>query len=721
MLTQAPLPGWLNLYRAMLRRPLSDAVLAGPWHREDEVAGWLSRSAWSLALIALWRQSRAPALPLTVWLPDYFCNSSLLALRQTGAKLVFYPLTAELLPDMPACRLLADANKPDLFVLVHYFGQPTRTAAARDFCGHHSAWLIEDAAHALRPVDGVGDSGDFVMYSPHKNLPMPDGAVLVVRPNGPASFAASGLASFGLPMHWAGQLRNLQQRMGGAVSNVRAQPYVWLAKRVLQKLGLRTLRRVKLPFAEPLDLGESVTPLITPTYSDLAKRLLTGLISGLGDVTRQRQRHQLLWDASLVSERPQFSDAVSVSAAERSINRAWTPYLGAYRFDDAATAQFRFDQWQQAGLPVTTWPDLPPEVMKNPQDHANALHVRHTRFYLPVHQSLSARGMLKQRHPEKSGSAEAGLRLVWGGVPRSQWQQWVTQIGQSNLLQSWAYGVAKSDKAGWQVRHGVFYRANEPFAMVQVLQKRVAGVVLVSRINRGPLFFSLPEAQEARAVWAQLGSLGSLWRGKVLAAAPALGLTGSNLRMMDDLGYRQFSPKAWESVWVDLRISLASLRQKLDGKWRNVLAFSEKADLKLEAGGDDQLFDWMMARYRELMRDKNFSGMPVDLLLALRKQLPAESRLIVMRAVHDAQAVAGICLVCHGSAATYLLGWNGPEGRKLKANQYLLWQAVVYLKQAGLDWFDLGGLDEDHTPGIAAFKLGLRGERYELVGEYWKW
>jgi hypothetical protein len=33
----------------------------------------------------------------------------------------------------------------------------------------------------------------------------------------------------------------------------------------------------------------------------------------------------------------------------------------------------------------------------------------------------------------------------------------------------------------------------------------------------------------------------------------------------------------------------------------------------------------------------------------------------------------------------------------------------------------LGGIDEELTPGISAFKLGLGGEQYELVGEYWKW
>jgi lipid II:glycine glycyltransferase (peptidoglycan interpeptide bridge formation enzyme) len=73
------------------------------------------------------------------------------------------------------------------------------------------------------------------------------------------------------------------------------------------------------------------------------------------------------------------------------------------------------------------------------------------------------------------------------------------------------------------------------------------------------------------------------------------------------------------------------------------------------------------------------------------------------------------------SGSDLLAGWNGPEGRTLKANQYLLWQAIAHLKQRGLRWFDLGGFNEERNPGIAAFRLGLHGERYESVGEFWKW
>ena len=39
MLTQAPLPGWAALFRALLCCPRSDGDLAALWHRDGEVAG----------------------------------------------------------------------------------------------------------------------------------------------------------------------------------------------------------------------------------------------------------------------------------------------------------------------------------------------------------------------------------------------------------------------------------------------------------------------------------------------------------------------------------------------------------------------------------------------------------------------------------------------------------------------------------------------------------
>ena len=87
----------------------------------------------------------------------------------------------------------------------------------------------------------------------------------------------------------------------------------------------------------------------------------------------------------------------------------------------------------------------------------------------------------------------------------------------------------------------------------------------------------------------------------------------------------------------------------------------------------------------------------------------------------DGEPVAGVYLAFHGSAATYLLGWSGNQGRRSRASHYLLWHSIEYLKQLGLLGFDLGGIDASANPGIARFKLGIGGERYELVGEYCRW
>jgi dTDP-4-amino-4,6-dideoxygalactose transaminase len=53
-----------------------------------------------------------------------------------------------------------------------------------DLSKEYGAWFVEDCAHCLKAVSGVGEFGDFVLYSPHKLLAIPDGGLLVVRKEG---------------------------------------------------------------------------------------------------------------------------------------------------------------------------------------------------------------------------------------------------------------------------------------------------------------------------------------------------------------------------------------------------------------------------------------------------------------------------------------------------------------------------------------------------------
>lgn len=386
MLTLAPLPAWSNLIGALRPGARGSKELASVWHRDGEVAGWLSRSAWSLALIAQWRKLRHQGRDTRVWIPDFFCNGALLPLRHTGVKLVFYPVDENIAPDEKACRILADTDPPDVFLLVHYFGRPRPSGTAIEICAGAGAWLVEDAAHVLRPIEAVGCDGDFVLYSPHKLLPVPDGAVLVVRSTGPSRLNTSEIRTFGSPESWPGSLAELTSRLGIQTGNGRRLAGIWLFKRMLQKLGIRRPGRSTTPFAEALESTDADRLSFgVPEASKLTFRLLPALLEDMGDIERQRKLNLRLWRRLVIGTK--LSTGADLSGIEWSDDPSWIPYMADFNVESGAAPDL-MRAWQEMGLPVVTWPDLPPEVKIQREHHRMAWSLRHSRLYLSTHQSL---------------------------------------------------------------------------------------------------------------------------------------------------------------------------------------------------------------------------------------------------------------------------------------------------------------------------------------------
>lgn len=379
-LIRAPLPKLTELIIAALHSPDSDEMLAKAWCRSGDKALWLSRSSWSLAAIARTRQQMLQQENICVWVPDYFCNIALVHMRAAGVSLVFYPITVDLTPDFDKCMKLAGKYQPDIVLLVHYFGQPTRTEQIAQFCRNKNVWLVEDAAHVLRPIHGVGEAGDFVLYSPHKFLPIPDGAVLVVRQNGPARIGDEVDAV------------NLIRKMCATISEPRRkcdeQVVYWLATRILLLLGVRHTSS-SFGFNSDLAQASNPKPWEEPprlAMSGMAKRLLSLSYSILDDVAYLREKNAEEWRNVLSEE--------TAASCYQSILKSTAPYLAAFNCYDMPQAQDCFQKLQRIGVPVRTWPDLPPEVTSAKDEHSIAVSLRNTRVYLPTHQSLNQKQIL---------------------------------------------------------------------------------------------------------------------------------------------------------------------------------------------------------------------------------------------------------------------------------------------------------------------------------------
>ncbi|MDI6750880.1 MAG: DegT/DnrJ/EryC1/StrS family aminotransferase [Rhodocyclaceae bacterium] len=123
----------------------------------------------------------------TLFAPAYHCRTMLDPALALGAGVALYPLRPDLSPDLAALDALVDAAPTPVKALLatHFFGIARDFAALADWCAGRNVTLIEDASHAFftqqhRPP-AIGGFGAFVVSSPYKFLPSPDGGLLYAK------------------------------------------------------------------------------------------------------------------------------------------------------------------------------------------------------------------------------------------------------------------------------------------------------------------------------------------------------------------------------------------------------------------------------------------------------------------------------------------------------------------------------------------------------------
>lgn len=708
-ITQAPLPELFDLLRMpFVVTPPADALSAA-WTRPGDIAYWFSRSAWSIAAIVRWRQGVFGTSGVTVWVPDFFCNESLPLLRKMGTRLVFYPIDECAHPAVEAFPAVTEGNRPDLFLLVHYFGEPVPCDESLAFCKAQGAWFVEDAAHVLQPIPGVGEAGDCVLYSPHKHLPIPDGAVLVVRKDGPAELAAR-----------ADVLRALDKVVddifvGGRVFD--RSTAVWLGKRLLQRLGIRAR-----PSPSAFNVNSEAVPTVSdpPGMSVVAKRLLGRELARLPEHAAHRVRCMAEWAGMLRGIFPPETCAV--------VPPSHAPYLACTSVSDQATAESLYARLHEVGVTVSTWPDLPPEVIATTK-HGVANRLRHTRLYLPVHRSVSA-GQIMACGQRLRDISLSGWRLR-KITAKEAWENLWRCCRRKSLPQTWEYGSAKAMAENWQVQRFVVLDENDlPTALFQVLVKGLPGLGGAARVNRGPLMLRTdPDnsnhlALNAIAVLARESRRRRWWMMQIAPLLPPDAEVEGTLRRM---GFRRQPICPMDSAVLSLELSEEKLMAGLQGKWRNCLRKGQKlgVTVRLDEGGREH-FQWLIDFYRAQQHNKGFDGTSDRMLKALAAQQSKSFKFNLYVALDGAVAteasVVGVLVTLQfGDFSEYLIGAINEKGRANQANSVLLWEAILDARRNGCRWFDVGGLSERTPQGIANFKKGLNPESYALVGEWRRW
>ena len=368
-ITNVPLPKWSQLYKAIFYRKDSSKNFFREWTDSENEIFLFSRSAWSLYFIALCRKEFKNKESIVMWVPDYFCNATLAPLRELKVNLVFYKIQSDGNPDLSFClNLLKNNPSPDIVLASHYFG---RLMDFKDFFGHFRStdcWLVEDAAHILIPQDSVGRYSDFTFYSPHKFLAIPDGAILQIKKNSNL-FSSSDL----------GFIKKFHKDFIHSYRSNTFPAYVWLLKRILQKMGIR--KKFLLKDFDQDELVLSSKNFLNPRISKISKILLSLQGEFDHELSIRKENYNswlLVLDSIGIKGHEVFSGSINIS-----------PYLFGLTFNDNLTYKRVLSILIQNEIPISTWPDLPPEVIGSKEVHGESIKLRLNSIFFPIHNSLN--------------------------------------------------------------------------------------------------------------------------------------------------------------------------------------------------------------------------------------------------------------------------------------------------------------------------------------------
>jgi len=317
----------------------------------------------------------------------------------------------------------------------------------------------------------------------------------------------------------------------------------------------------------------------------------------------------------------------------------------------------------------------------------------------------------------------ADIQLTFGDIDPTLW----AAIGDDQpqpLQQHWAYGQTLK-AIGANAGQLTLSLDGKAIGFALVGKRRFYRVIRMNSLMRGPLWLPHTSGDEQATALKALRKRFSPWRWNFMLLQPELADTPEHRAMLKDAGYRRIMT-GYSTIWMDLAADADTLRAALNGKWRNQLTKAE-ASGKLETvigGRKPHQYAWLTDREADQQSRRGYQAVPIGLVPIYagiaEKFAKSDDRVGVMSvsALAGRKKVAGAIFMLHGNSATYHVGWSGEDGRELNAQNKVLWDGILALKERGIRFLDLGGLNTADGAGIARFKLGLGVEPVTLAGTW---
>ena len=311
-------------------------------------------------------------------------------------------------------------------------------------------------------------------------------------------------------------------------------------------------------------------------------------------------------------------------------------------------------------------------------------------------------------------------------IAEAEWSQLLPRFDDASIYQSWSYGAVCWGEG--QLSHLLLKRAGAVIAMAQVRIVRLPVLGKgIAYVRWGPLWRLRAQTPDAAVLREVVQALKSEYRDR----------RGLLLRIVPNIYGGDSFAEAWQTcasgiglesdprvhvyrtMRVDLTQTLEEVRKGLHQRWRNYLKNAEKSNYTIREGANVALYDQFLALYREMMARKRFeTTVDVEEFRRLQQALPDHLKMRIFICEQDGLALNALVISAVGDSAIYLLAATGERGLKERGAYLLQWRAIQWLKEQGVRWYDVGGINPDRNPGVYQFKTGLGGHEVRQAGGF---
>ncbi len=301
----------------------------------------------------------------------------------------------------------------------------------------------------------------------------------------------------------------------------------------------------------------------------------------------------------------------------------------------------------------------------------------------------------------------------------SLWRDVFAHCIKTPLTQSPDYAKVVEKTKGFQPQYWLMMQGDKPIGTLLGFHRRSwGGAYHILHIDRGPCFIASDVPDDVYAdVYTQINTLYPRRMMRYRRLIPEWIETPLHKKMLLKAGFKlQRESQPYETIWMDL-----SDMDGVIGRMHKSLRYDlRRAD---RVPNVDIMFSHEPAQARLLLSraqshraQRGYRGASPIWMRMLLDQFVKGDGMTYASIRMDKVDVAGALFLHHGTSATWQTGWVSDTGRDHCLNIRLLIQSMIYLKDKGIRWLDLGGIQENAAPGVTLFKKRMGGQHVRTFG-----